>query len=78
MAKCTAAASGIILVLPLVMVAQGIPLNCSTQFRAALHQVIELRKTCGEAVYRDCCEVSTHNMYACTSHIYVKTTYMEL
>ena len=63
MAKCSkATASGIILVLPLVMVAQAMPLNCSTQFRAALHQVIELRKTCGEAVYRDCCEVSTHNI----------------
>ena len=59
MAKCTPVISAIILVLSLVMVAQAIPLNCSTQFHAALHQVMELRKTCDEAVYRDCCEVSS-------------------
>ena len=54
----TSEISIIILVLSLVMVAQAIPLNCSAQFQAALYQVTELRKTCGEAVYRDCCEVS--------------------
>ena len=49
-----------VLVLALVTVAQAIPMNCSAQFQAALHQVVELRKTCGEAVYRDCCDVSIH------------------
>ena len=34
------------------------PNNCTTQYQAALQQVLELKETCIEAVYKDCCEVS--------------------
>ena len=32
--------------------------NCTTQYQAAIQQVLELKETCSEAVYKDCCEVS--------------------
>ena len=31
--------------------------DCSTQYQAALQQVLDLKETCSEAVYKDCCEV---------------------
>ena len=34
------------------------PNNCTTQYQAAIQQVLELKETCNEAVYKDCCEVS--------------------
>ena len=46
--------------LPLALVAtvQAAPNNCSTKYQAALQQVLDLKETCSEAVYKDCCEVS--------------------
>ena len=41
-----------------VTVAWTAPDNCTTQYQAALQQVLELKETCSEAVYKDCCEVS--------------------
>ena len=40
-----------VLILALVIVAID-------KFQAALHEVIELRRIFGEAVYKDCCDVS--------------------
>ena len=31
--------------------------NCLTQYQAALQQALDLKETCSEAVYKDCCEV---------------------
>ena len=40
------------------------PSNCTTQYQAAIQQVLELKETCSEAVYKDCCEVNyNHNNY---------------
>ena len=46
------------LVLALAVIARAAPNNCSTQYQAALQQVLDLKETCSEAVYKDCCEVS--------------------
>ena len=48
----------LILVLALVVTAWTAPNNCSTQYQAALQQVLDIKETCSEAVYKDCCEVS--------------------
>ena len=45
-------------VLVMICAAQTAPNNCSTQYQAALQQVLDLEETCSEAVYKDCCEVS--------------------
>ena len=47
-----------LLVLVLTVVKQAAPNNCSTQYQAALQQVLDLREKCDEAAYKDCCEVS--------------------
>ena len=38
------------------------PNNCTTQYQAAIQQVLELKETCSEAVYKDCCEVNYNNI----------------
>ena len=43
-----------ILVLALAVTAWGAPNNCSIQYQAALQQVLDLKDTCSEAVYKDC------------------------
>jgi hypothetical protein len=32
--------------------------DCATEYQAALQQMLDLKETCSEAVYKDCCEVS--------------------
>ena len=32
--------------------------HCATEYQAALQKVLDLKETCNEAVYKDCCEVS--------------------
>ena len=29
--------------------------DCATEYQAALQQVLDLKETCNEAVYKDCC-----------------------
>ena len=48
----------VILALVVASRAWAAPNNCTTQYQAALQQVLELKETCSEAVYKDCCEVS--------------------
>ena len=36
---------------------QAAPNNCTAQYQTALQQMLNLKKNCGEAVYKDCCEV---------------------
>ena len=52
------AAITITLLPALVVTTQAAPNNCSTQCQAALEQVLDLKESCGEAAYNDCCEVS--------------------
>ena len=47
-----------ITLLALVATVQAASNNCSIKYQAALQQVLDLRKSCSEAVYKDCCEVS--------------------
>ena len=35
------------------------PDNCSIQYQAALQQVVDLKKSCSDAVIKDCCEVNS-------------------
>ena len=46
------------LVVLVTCTAQAASNNCTTQYQAALRQVLDLKETCSEAVYEDCCEVS--------------------
>ena len=32
--------------------------DCATEYQAALQQMLDLKETCNEAIYQDCCEVS--------------------
>ena len=43
----------LILVLALVVTAWTAPNNCSTQYQAALQQVLDIKETCSEAVYKE-------------------------
>ena len=52
------AATFTIVLLTLVVTVCTAPNNCSTQYQAALQQVLNLKESCSEAVYKDCCEVS--------------------
>lgn len=52
----------------LVATVQAVPNNCSTQYQAALQQVMDLKETCSEAVFSGCCEV--HDFYACILYRY--------
>ena len=47
-----------VLVLTLAGIVNAAPNNCSTQYQAALQQVLDLKESCCEAVYKDCCEVN--------------------
>ena len=47
-----------ITLLVLAVTVQAAPNNCSTEYQAALQQVLDLKESCSEAVYKDCCEVS--------------------
>ena len=49
---------GTIYTVAVLSTVQAAPLNCTTQYQAALQQVLDLKETCSEAAYRDCCEVS--------------------
>ena len=46
-----------IVAMALATTVQAAPNNCITQYQAALQQVLDLKETCSEAVYMDCCEV---------------------
>ena len=47
-----------LLVFGLVAIVSAAPNNeCSTKYQAALQQVLDLKESCSEAVYKDCCEV---------------------
>ena len=50
------------LVLVITCTAQAAPNNCTVYpvpgNQAVLQQVLDLKETCSEAVYKDCCEVS--------------------
>ena len=47
-----------LLIFGIVAIVNAVPNNCSSQYQAALQQVLDLKETCREAVFKDCCEVS--------------------
>ena len=36
------------------------PNNCTRQYQAALEKVFDIKESCSEAVYKDCCEVRSY------------------
>ena len=32
--------------------------DCATEYQTALQKVLDLKETCNEVIYKDCCEVS--------------------
>ena len=48
----------IFLVLVAASTAQVAPNNCSTQYQDALKLILNLKETCRDAIYKDCCEVN--------------------
>ena len=53
-----------------MVIVNAAPNNCSTQYQAALQQVLDLKETCREAVFKDCCEVSKFPLDLCLFNNY--------
>ena len=52
-----------LLLFGLVAIANATPNNvnnCLTQYQAAFQQALDLKESCSEAVYKDCCEVHVY------------------
>ena len=47
----------LVTILVVACTVQAAPNNCSAQYQIALQHVVNLKKICKEAVYKDCCEV---------------------
>ena len=61
----------VIVVAGLMATATGTPISdCSARFQQSLTEVLQLKKTCATAMYKDCCQVTctyAHNYITCTS-----------
>ena len=48
-----------------VAIVLAAPNNCSIQYQAALQEVLDLKKSCHDAVIKDCCEVWECDLEVC-------------
>ena len=50
----------VIVVAGVMATATGTPISdCSARFQQSLTEVLQLKKTCATAMYKDCCQVTT-------------------